>query len=374
MQPSPLMTHPAFWAAIALALVPGAGFAEGAYPAEVATIELGHGTRLTDAHGFTLYQYENDLRKPGTSTCTDDCVVKRPPLVAADLSQEIPENWSLVERDDGVQQWAYGGMPLYRYARDTHERVAFGGGDGWSIAFKPITTPSEMTIASTVLGHVLASSGGRTLYFHTGGAQSDSFDCNGECLEAWLPLEAPWGAIDYGEFSVRARGDGVYQWAYRNKPLYLNSRDSSHGDANGEGVDGVWRVMILEPALQVPEWITVVGSDGGALHADSDGMTLYSLVEDQNSTEQAYVGGNHCDEACLARYWNPVQAQSQVVPIGHWSVIENEDQSLQWAYLGRPVYTSKLETRPGQLYYTTYRQFQWMKPIMYSLPALQGVF
>jgi hypothetical protein len=26
------------------------------------------------------------------------------------------------------------------------------------------------------------------------------------------------------------------------------------------------------------------------------------------------------------------------------------------------------------LYYTTYRQFQWMKPIMYTLPALQGVF
>lgn len=361
------------WAAIALALAAGNGLAGGTHPSEVATMQFGHGTRLTDARGFTLYQYENDLAKPGSSTCNDDCAVKRPPLVATDLSQEIPENWSLVERDDGAQQWAYDGMPLHRYQRDKHEGVAYGEGDGWTIAFEPLTTPSDITIASTVLGHVLASAGGRTLYFRDQ-PPSAPFECKSECSQTWLPHAAPWGAIDYGQFSVNASDDGVFQWAYRNKPLYLYQRDSTRGDVNGEGIDGVWKTMLLEPAPQIPEWITVVGSDGGTLYADADGMTLYMLLEDGNATEQAYIGGNHCDAACLSKYWNPVRAPSVVPPVGNWSVLERKDQTLQWAYIGRPVYASKLETRPGQLYYTTFRQFQWMKPIMYSLPALQGVF
>lgn len=365
---------PGFWAAIVLTLAASDGLAGTTFPIEVATLEFGHGTRLTDARGFTLYQYENDLRKPGTSTCIDDCAVKHPPLVVTDSSQQIPENWGLIERDDGGQQWTYAGMPLYRYARDRHEGAAFGEGDGWVIAFEQITTPSEMSIVNTVLGQVLASVNGQSLYFHSGRTQAESFDCEGECLETWLPLAAPWGAMAYGGFSVRPRDDGVYQWAYRNKPLYRYSGDAGRGDTNGEGVDGVWQVMILEPAPPTPEWITLVGSDGGALYGDPDGMTLYTLLEDGNATEEAYAGGNHCDRACLSKYWNPVAAPSKVTPIGRWSVIENEDQTLQWAYRGRPVYTSKLETQPGQLYYTTYRQFQWMKPIMYSLPSLQGVF
>ena len=361
------------WLAIALALTTGNSLAENAYPSEVATLQFGHGTRLTDAHGFTLYQSESDQAEPGKSTCTEDCAVKRPPLIATDPSQEIPENWSLIARDDGAQQWAYEGLPLYRYERDRHEGVAYGEGDGWTIAFEPLITPPEISIASTVLGHVLASVDGRTLYFRDQPG-SESFECKSDCLQAWLPHAAPWGAIDYGDFSVEASDDGVFQWAYRNKPLYVYERDSTRGDVNGEGIDGIWKAMLLEPSPPIPEWITVIGSDGGTLYGNADGMTLYMLLEDSNATEQAYIGGNHCDAACLTKYWDPVLAPSVVLPVGHWSVLERQDRPLQWAYLGRPVYTSKLETRPGQLYYTTFRQFQWMKPIMYSLPALQGVF
>jgi predicted lipoprotein with Yx(FWY)xxD motif len=132
--------------------------------------------------------------------------------------------------------------------------------------------------------------------------------------------------------------------------------------------------VILEPAPPVPDWVTVVGSDGGALYADAAGMTLYRLLEDGNATELAYRGGNHCDAACLVRYWDPVLASEELAPLGYWSVIPRGDDTYQWAYKGMPVFTSRLETRPGQLYYTTYRQFQWMKPIMYALLALQGVF
>jgi predicted lipoprotein with Yx(FWY)xxD motif len=359
---------------LVLVLATGESVYAGEYPVEVATLEFGHGVRLTDAEGFTLYQYENDLREPGASTCTDECAVRHPPLLVVDASQEIPESWSLVEREAGIQQWAYEGMPLYRYARDSHGHAAYGEGDGWTVAFEPITTPAEMSIASTVLGHVLASSSGRTIYTHAGDEQSESFDCIAECLETWSPLKAPWGAVDYGDFSVRARDDGIHQWAYRDQPLYHYARDSGRGDTSGDGVDGVWEAMILEPAPPVPEWVTVVASDGGALYADPDGITLHMFFDERNAVETAYLNGSHCDEACLDRYWDPVTAPSQLPPIGHWSVVENEDQAWQWAYMGRLVYTSRLEDRPGQLFYTTFRQFQHLKPIMHSLPTLPGVF
>ena len=237
--------------------------AAGEYPAEVATMAFGHGTRLTDTEGLTLYQYENDLREPGTSTCIEECAVRRPPLLVADLPQETPEHWTVVARENGVQQWAYRGMPLYRYARDSHKGAAYGEGNGWSIAFVPLTTPSEIAIAHTVLGDVLIAPNGQTLYVRS--EAGEPFDCTGECRETWLPLAAPWGAVDYGEFSVVTRDDGVYQWTYRSKPLYLFSGDAVRGDVKGQGAG--WEPMVLEPALPVPEWITVVSSDGGALYA-----------------------------------------------------------------------------------------------------------
>ena len=360
-----------------LAITLDLSYGAATYPDDVATSQLGHGIRFTDTNGMTLYQFENDLRKPGTSTCNDECAVKHPPLLAAEVPSQIPNNWSLVERDDGSQQWAFKEMPLYTSQMDSHKAADYGQGQGWIVAFETIKTPSELSISSTVLGYVLSSSGGLTLYANSGDGGSTSstaFECDNKCLETWVPAKAPWAATNYGEFSVHARTDGIYQWAYQGKPLFLFSGDSGRGDLNGNDVDGVWRAMLIEPAPPVPEWVRVVGSDGGPLYADSHGMTLYTLYEDNNAREQTYMAGNQCDEACLDKYWTAVSAPSKVPPVGSWSVVERNSGVLQWAYMGRPLYTLDLETRPGQLYYTTFRQFQWMKPIMYSLPALQGVF
>jgi predicted lipoprotein with Yx(FWY)xxD motif len=357
-----------------LAITPNAGIGATPYPDGVTNSQFGHGTRLTDTQGMTLYQFENDLREPGTSTCNDDCAVKHPPLLATDIPAQIPSNWTLIERDDGAQQWAFQGMPLYRSQMDSHKGADYGQGQGWIVAFETIKTPPELSVTSTVLGHVLASSDGLTLYVNNSDEGSAAIECDNTCLETWVPAKAPWAATNYGDFSVHARADGIYQWAYQDKPLFLFSGDSERGDLNGDGVDGLWSSMLLEPAPPMPDWVKVVGSDGGPLYADSNGMTLYTLYEDRNGLEQTRMGGNQCDEACLDKYWTAVPAPSKTAPVGSWSVIERGVQTLQWAYMGRPLYTLNLETRPGQLFYTTFRQFQWMKPIMYSLPALQGVF
>lgn len=359
--------------AASMVLFAASSHAAGPYPSDVAATSLGHGTRLTDADGFTLYRFDNDLREPGTSVCTGECAEQRPPLLVAEIPAEIPENWGLIERDDGTRQWAYAGRPLYRYVRDEHKGSAYGEGDGWTVAFDPLTTPPDMSITGTVLGHVLAATNGVTLYVQD--ASSAPSECTGVCMETWAPLEAPWGASNYGDFSVIARNDGMYQWAYQNKPLHRYMGDAERGDITGDGVDGIWRAMVLEPAPPRPSWVTIIGSDGGTLYADANGSTLHMLMEDRNWQPLTVQGGNSCDEACLKKYWTPVTAASQVPPVGFWSVIEAKDGSLQWAHKGMPLYTLKIETGPGQeLFYTTFRQFQWMKPIMHKLPSLQGVF
>ncbi len=342
-------------------------------PPGIAVRELGHGVQFTDAKGYALYTYDVDLREPGKSACVADCAAMRPPAIAEMIPEKMPEGWAVVTRDDGAQQWAYNGRPLYRYVRDANAGATFGVDEGWNIAFTPIITPTGVSVGSTVRGHVLTTSAGKTLYTRTGDGKNNS-PCDRACLQTWSPLKAPWAGFDFADFSVIKRSDGVFQWAFKGEPLFSFAGDAQPGDLNGDGYGGDWRPRILEPAPPAPNWVTVVKSDGGALYANKNGMTLYRLMLDKNWSDIALRSNGQCDKNCLAEYWTPVSAESQLPRLGHWSVVESEDHGLQWAYQGMPLYTLNLETQPGQLYYTTYRKFQWMKPIMYALPALPGVF
>lgn len=365
----------AFWfVAIGLASVAvSAAELPAETPAGIGARALGHGVQLTDDRGQSLYTYDVDLREPGTSSCVGECAVMRPPLLAETITDKRSDGWATITRSDGSRQWAYEGRPLYRYARDLDPGAVFGVGEGWNAAFIPMTMPAEFSIAATVEGEVLATATGKTLYVRASDANPKA-DCDHACERSWLPIKAPWGGRGFAPFSIFERADGIHQWAFKERPLYAFAGDARPGDLNGSAKGGQWRPVILEPAPAVPDWVTVVKSDGGALYANSGGMTLYRLMHDKNATEQSYLGGNQCDAACLEKYWIPVRAESRVPRSGYWSVIDSGPHGLQWAYQGMPLYLLSLETQPGQLYYTTYRQFQWMKPIMYALPALQGVF
>lgn len=72
--------------------------------------------RLVDGQGMTLYTYGKDSE--GQSNCTQECADIWPPLVASEDATGSGD-WSLVTRDDGTQQWAYDGKPLYTYVKDT---------------------------------------------------------------------------------------------------------------------------------------------------------------------------------------------------------------------------------------------------------------
>lgn len=80
---------------------------------------------LTDHHGTTLYTFDND--KSDKSACNDQCAIKWPPL-AASATDKASGKWTIIKREDGSMQWAYGGKPLYTYKDD--KKAGDKTGDG----------------------------------------------------------------------------------------------------------------------------------------------------------------------------------------------------------------------------------------------------
>lgn len=105
-------------------------------PAEVAIRSTpSNGKAFATAKGMTLYRYAffqrvqstDELRagpyltavaqELGTRACTGTCLTTWRPLLASKKAQPS-WHWTLLDRGDGTQQWAYRGHPLYTYAGD----------------------------------------------------------------------------------------------------------------------------------------------------------------------------------------------------------------------------------------------------------------
>jgi predicted lipoprotein with Yx(FWY)xxD motif len=106
-------TLPLAFAAAAL-LLAGAASAQTAEPAR--TADTAKGKTLVDAKGMTLYVFDRDAADK--SNCNGPCATNWPPLAAA-ADAKASGKWSVVTRDDGSRQWAYGAKPLYTWNKDT---------------------------------------------------------------------------------------------------------------------------------------------------------------------------------------------------------------------------------------------------------------
>lgn len=100
------------------------------------------------------------------------------------------------------------------------------------------------------LGTILTDAEGRTLYIFTNDEPGVS-NCTGGCASAWPPLttqgepQAGQG-VDAGALGTIERPDGTTQVTYKDQPLYRYGADINPGDANGQGVGGVWFVITPE--------------------------------------------------------------------------------------------------------------------------------
>lgn len=111
----------------AVALLANAALAEDYVGGAIKSTEIGGKEVLTDANGMTLYTYDKDTA--GVSNCYDQCAVNWPPLFVAD-GATADGDFTIVERTDGTKMWAYKGMPLYLWVKDTKPGDTTGDGVG----------------------------------------------------------------------------------------------------------------------------------------------------------------------------------------------------------------------------------------------------
>ncbi len=115
-------------------------------------------------------------------------------------------------------------------------------------------TPGAETVLVAVnpkLGQILVGSNGLTLYelsVDTPGVSK----CSGACLTAWPPLTVASGTQPTagmgvtGKLGTITRSDGTVQVTINGLPLYYFVKDTTPGEANGQGITafgGVWHAV-----------------------------------------------------------------------------------------------------------------------------------
>ncbi|EKO3390597.1 hypothetical protein OMA37_002388 [Vibrio fluvialis] len=226
-------------------------FAPMAYAmASVNTVETSIGEVYADDTGRTLYIFSKD--PVGESVCTESCEKLWPPLLVSDsVIQQFAGNseFSQVTRNDGSQQWALNGKPLYRWSKDSQEGEINGVGikGVW-----PLARADDVAISLYNDGNrrYLVDENNFTLYSFDKDKGNQS-ECYGDCAVKWPPAyvssELIQKGIDNlklsGGFGVTQRNDDTYQWTFQDKPLYRWSKDSKVGDTTGDGLNNVWHLI-----------------------------------------------------------------------------------------------------------------------------------
>ena len=90
---------------------------------------------LIGPDGRTLYTFSRDVAGSGKSVCVETCATNWPPLGVAAAAQPRGD-YTIITRADGSKQWAFRGMPLYYFIKDTKPGDEMGQGMGgvWNVA------------------------------------------------------------------------------------------------------------------------------------------------------------------------------------------------------------------------------------------------
>ncbi len=218
-----------------------------------------NGEVLVNVDGLVLYALEI-AANGGRASCgsIDPCNGSWTPYAAPVLA--MPKgDFSLVQRDDGILQWAYKGRPLYTFERDLETGFATGIGVDDEVGVAMVTRyfrPDRVTFQPTPgQGIVLADENGLTLYrrdayvYQLGGhglrrgvapravvgrdIGTSMAGCDAACQEVWTPFEAAEDAKPSGYWTILTREDGTKQWAYKSYALYRFAGDTEPGQLLG---------------------------------------------------------------------------------------------------------------------------------------------
>lgn len=308
------------------------------------------------------------------------CLDKFPPYLAPAGAQPVGE-FTIVDRPEGMRQWAYRGFPLYTSVKDRNPgqtngvQAGFGGfrrpGMGFASADAPL--PVGFKLARRVEGLVLVSAETeRAVYTPRGGARLQQAGLVGR--EDFKPIPAPAIARLSGDWSVIDTGLGTKQYAFRGKPLYaaaVSLNDLEIGKAKD------WEPVVLFRSPAPPAAIGTRMSLLGDVYTTSKGLSLYTY----NCNSGGIFGRTACDDAgdpaafmvalCgsgeeCARRWQPYIAPVNAKPTGEFSVVDitypmftdyrgelypaGAPKVKAWAYRGKPLFTYYEDEKPGDIW------------------------
>ena len=124
----------------------------------------------------------------------------------------------------------------------------------------PSASASAVTVGTATvagLGPFLTGTGGRTLYILTRDHPGTT-TCTGTCASVWPPFTIGTGeSAGAGPGVTHAlatitRPDGSRQVTYDGMPLYYYSGDTQAGQANGQGIQGIWYVALAAGSASPP--------------------------------------------------------------------------------------------------------------------------
>jgi predicted lipoprotein with Yx(FWY)xxD motif len=164
-------------------------------------------------------------------------------------------------------------------------------------------------------------------------------------------VEAGQAVLPVGDFTIIRRNDGIFQWAYQDKPLFTYDGDREYGDAHGLYENDPRFELAYVMHYFMPDNVQVRKSHAyGGLLETTDGQTLYARERGNGGVDAVYrgdrgrlatgqaLGVKSCDAAC-EQTWKPLLAADDAKPSGYWGVYDRPDGKKQWAYYGYALYT-----------------------------------
>lgn len=125
-------------------------------------------------------------------------------------------------------------------------------GGGTSAASSQATKPAQssgatLSVVKTALGSVVAGPDGRVVYqFDKDTKGAAKSVCSGACASVWPAVTVsgtPKAMGISGKVGTITTASGKKQVTLDGWPLYYYAGDSSAGDVNGQGIQGIWWVL-----------------------------------------------------------------------------------------------------------------------------------
>ncbi len=99
--------------------------------------------------------------------------------------------------------------------------------------------------------------------------------------------------------------------------------------------------VLLAASAASAQALKTADTPKGKTFVDDKGMTLYTFDKDMG-------GKSMCNGPC-AENWPPLFASDSAKPTADMTIVVRDDGKKMWAYKGKPLYTFKKDTAPGQI-------------------------